>query len=263
MDLGLRDRSAVVLASTAGLGLASAQALLGEGARVAISGRDPERLRATVERLRRDHGDRVWGEAVDVTDVERLRAHVAGAAARFGAIDVLVTNSGGPPPAAATDLQPDALARAHDLLLLPAIEAIRLVLPAMRARKWGRIIGLTSFAVRAPAPALALSNTYRSALTAYLKTLSGEVARDGVLVNSICTGYFDTERLRELFDARAAASGRTPEAERALAESGVPIGRAGRLEEFGAVVAFLASERASYVTGVALPVDGGLTRSLL
>ena len=263
MDLGLADRSAVVLASTSGLGLAVAQALLAEGARVAISGREPARLARVGERLSAEHPDRVLARALDVTDGPALTYHLEEARDRFGAVDILVTNSGGPPPGNAAETSEEDLDRAYQLLLKSAVRAIRVVLPWMRARKYGRILAMTSSSVRQPIAGLALSNSLRAGLTGWLKTLAGEVARDGVLVNSICTGMFDTERLQELFAVRAKKNARTPAQERALLEGEIPVGRIGRPEEFGALVAFLASERASFITGCAVSIDGGAGRALL
>lgn len=262
MDLGLQDKVAVVLASTAGLGLASARALASEGARVAISGRDEKRLWEAHSQLEHEFPGRVIGERLDVVDSAAMQAHISRIRDRWGAVDVLVTNAGGPKPAAAAELGDDDLRAAFELTMRSTIAAIRCVLPAMRAQHWGRIIALTSSSVRQPIAGLALSNAFRAGLTGYLKTLSSEVAREGVLVNSICTGMFDTDRLRELFDVRAAKSGRTAVEERAAIEREIPVGRIGRVEEFGALVAFLASERASFLCGLALPIDGGASRSL-
>jgi 3-oxoacyl-[acyl-carrier protein] reductase len=263
MDLGLTDRTAVVLASSDGLGHAAAAALASEGARVAISGRDPARLGAAEARLREQHGERVFGERLDVTDGAALCAHLVGVRERWGTVDVLVTNAGGPRPGAAEDAEDEALDAAYELTLKSSVRAVRTVLPWMRAAGWGRIVAMTSSSVRQPIVGLALSNTMRAGLTGWLKTLSQEVAGDGVLVNSICTGMFDTERLRELIDLRAQKSGRTPEEERAAMAADIPVGRIGRVEEFGALVAFMASERASFLNGVAVAYDGGANRSLL
>ena len=263
MDLGLQDRAAVVLASSAGLGLAVARALLEEGARVAISGRDPERLRAAKDELA-EHGERVFAEPLDVTDGAALRAHVAGAVERFHRpIQVLVTNAGGPPPATALDVEDDALERALRLTLRSAIHAVQAVLPGMRATRWGRIVGMTSSSVRVPIPSLVYSNVMRAGLTAYFKSLAGEVAKDGVLVNTVCTGAFATERIEELFRSLAKKSGRTVEEERAAYVARIPIGRLGEPAEFGSLVAFLCSERCSFLAGVALSYDGGANPGLL
>lgn len=262
MDLGLSDKSAVVLASTTGLGFAVARALAGEGARVAISGRKPERLQSALDALQA-HGARVWGETLDVTDLPALGAHLTRARERFGAVDILVINAGGPPAATAGGVTLESLDSAYLLLLKSAVHAVRTVLPWMRARRWGRIIGMTSIAVREPIPDLALSNTMRAGLTGYLKSLADEVAADGILVNTVCTGAFATDRLLGILARRAQAAGRSLEEERRLAEQQIPVRRFGKPEEFGALVAFLASARASFLTGAAIPIHGGAGRSLL
>lgn len=253
MDLGLSDKVAVILASTAGLGRAVADSLLAEGARVAISGRDADRLDAALEQLGPHYGDRVLGKSFDVANSTALIDHIETVEQKLGPIDILVWNSGGPPRLTASRVTCDVLQDSYRLLLEAAIVAIRAVLPSMRARGFGRIIAMTSIAVRQPIVSLALSNTMRSGLTAFLKSLSLEVAADGVLVNSICTGLFDTARLRALA---------THDGLQSMVDD-VPLGRLGRPEEFGDFVAFLASERASYITGAALPIDGGLMKALL
>lgn len=263
MDLGLANKSCVVLASTRGLGLAAAEALLVEGARVALSGRDARCVAELAARLGAAHGERVRVDRIDVTDLDALRAHLDAVREVWGGVDVLVLNSGGPAPSGAADLSAPALAAALDSGFGYAVEAIRAVLPGMRERRHGRIVAMTSLAVRQPIPGLALSNALRAGLTGYLKTLAGEVAADGVTVNSICTGMFDTDRLRELLEKRAARSGRTPAEERQRALAEIPLGRLGRPQEYGALVAFLASERAAFLTGVALAYDGGASRALL
>jgi 3-oxoacyl-[acyl-carrier protein] reductase len=263
MDLGLKDRAAVVLASTSGLGLACARALLAEGARVALSGRDPGRLARTRAELA-SHGERAWVAPLDVTDGAALEAHVRAAAERFGRpVQVLVVNAGGPPPARATEVDDAGLARAFDLTLRSAIHAVQAALPGMRESGFGRIVALTSSSVRIPIPTLVYSNTMRAALTAYLKSLAGEVAREGVLVNSIATGSFATERIEELFAAQARRSGRDVTEERAAHVAKIPLGRLGRPEELGELVAFLCSERCSFLTGVSLSCDGGANPALL
>ncbi len=262
MDLGLLDRVAVVLASTAGLGLACARELAAEGARVAISGRDPERLARALGALG-GAGERLLGEALDVTDPLALARHLEAVRARWGTVHVLVVNGGGPPVAAAVDVDVDGLYAAARTTLASGVHAVRTVLPWMRAQRHGRIVALTSIAVRQPLADLAYSNVMRAGLTAYLKTLADEVGRDGVLVNSVCTGSFATDRLASLFEARAAKNGTSAAQERARAEAAIPLGRAGDPAELAALVAFLASDRASYLTGAALPCDGGAYRGLL
>jgi 3-oxoacyl-[acyl-carrier protein] reductase len=262
MDLGLTQRNAVVLGSTSGLGLGVARALLEEGANVAISGRDPDKLaRATAELDA--HAERLLAEPLDITDGDALRAHLDAAAARFGPVEILVTNGGGPPPGGATDVTDEGLDAAFDLTLRSAVRAVQHVLPSMRATKWGRIVGLTSISVRQPIATLTYSNVMRSGLTAWFKTLAGEVAQDGVLVNTVCTGLFRTERLEELFELNAAKNGTSVAAEEARQTASIPTRRLGETHEFGALVAFLCSERCSYLNGVALTVDGGLNTALL
>jgi len=266
MDLGLEGKRAVVLASTSGLGLGVARALAREGARVALSGRDPARLAAALEEVRsvsRGGKEAVVGEAFDVTDGGALAAHLRGAEERWGGVDVLVTNAGGPPPGLATGVDDEGLQAAMELTLRSAVRAVRAVLPGMRERGWGRIVGLTSISVRQPIQTLAYSNVMRSGLTAWFKSLAGEVAGDGVLVNTVCTGLFATERLEELFESRAERNGTSVEEERAAAVAAIPAGRLGRTDEFGDFVAFVASERASYLSGVALAYDGGANAALL
>ena len=263
MDLGLKDKAAVVLASTGGLGLASARALLEEGASVAVSGRDPERLERARDSLAR-HGDRAWCARLDVTDHAALAAHVSEAALRFGRpIQILVANAGGPPPATALEVDDDRLQRAFDLTLRSAIHAVQCVLPGMRAAKWGRILGMTSSSVRVPIPSLVYSNTMRAGLTAFLKSLAGEVAKDGILVNTICTGSFATDRIEELFANMSRKSGRSIEEERKAYVAKIPAGRLGKPEEYGDLVAYLCSERCAFMTGVALSYDGGANPGLL
>jgi len=263
MDLGLGDKAAVVLASTSGLGLASARALLREGAAVAISGRDEARL-ARAQRELGEHGERLFAARLDVTDRAALEAHVRAAAQRFGRpIQILVTNAGGPPPASALEVDDAALARAFELTLRSAIHAVQAALPAMRAARWGRIVALTSSSVRVPIPTLVYSNTMRAGLTAYLKSLATEVAKEGVLVNSVCTGSFATDRIEELFAANAKRNGRSVAEERAAYLAKIPLARLGTPAEFGDLVAFLCSPRCSSLTGVALAYDGGANPALL
>lgn len=263
MDFGLRDRVAVVMAGSAGLGRAVALALSAEGARVAICARDEARLQATQRELENSHPGGVVAEALDVTHSDALVEFLERVHSRWGRLDILVTNAGGPPPGRAHELTLERLEEGYRITLRSAVVAIRTVLPWMRAARWGRIIALTSMSVRQPIDNLVVSTTMRSALTGYLKTLSREVATDGVLVNSICTGMFMTDRLQELVDLRARESGRAPKDELARMAADIPLGRVGEPSELGSLVAFLASEKASFVNGVALPVDGGADRHLL
>lgn len=263
MDLGIDDKTAVVLASTGGLGRAVAESLLAEGATVAICGRDPERLERARAELAAAHPERVLGASLDVTDRAALTAHLDAVAEQTGAIDILVTNAGGPPPCAALDVTHEGLDQAWDLTLQSAVHAVQAVLPGMRERGFGRILAMTSLTVRHPSPSLAYSNIVRAGLTAYFKTLADDVGADGVLVNTVCTGMFGTERLDELFEARALAAGTTIEAQRDAAVASIPVGRVGSLGEFGDLCAFLVSARNTFVHGANVPIDGGAGRFLL
>lgn len=256
MRLGLDGRAALVCASTSGLGLAVARELAAEGARVQVSGRRAELAEQLASEL---PGASAVG--VDLLDPEAPQRLFEAAEAAFGAVDILVLNSGGPPPGNAGELDRESLLGAMLRLLLPQVELVRLCLPAMVRRGWGRIVAVGSSGVVEPIPGLAQSNVGRGALAGYLKTLAAEVAADGVTVNMVLPGRIATERVAQLDSARAARSGRTVAEERAAAESAIPAGRYGEPAEFAAMVAFLASDRASYVTGCQIRVDGGQARS--
>ena len=254
MDLGLAGRTAVVCASTSGLGEATARALAAEGARVVVSGRRGERAVEIAAEL-----PEAVGAGVDLTEPDGPETLVARAHDAFGPVDVLVLNSGGPPPSTAATLDTDALTDALLPLLLAQQRLVSLVLPAMRERGWGRILGVGSSGVVAPIPGLALSNVGRAALAGYLKTLAGEVGGDGVTVNLLLPGRIATARTAQV-DASAAAEreGISTGDVEARAAAAIPAGRYGTAAEFGAVAAFLCSEAASYVTGTATRCDGGL-----
>ncbi len=255
MDLGIEGKVAVVTASTAGLGLACALALLEEGAFVVLNGRDAGRLRGVD--LPADRTLLVEG---DVTESETRRA-VVETAARFGVPQILVGNTPGPPPSRAADSGPDDLAEAARTLLTPQVDLVSRVLDGMVESRWGRIVFITSAAVREPVEGLLASNSLRMAVHGYAKTLSREVAGYGVTVNCVMPGRIDTERVRVLDRAAAERTGRMPDEVRAANEAAIPARRYGKPEELGALVAFLCSERASYISGTAIPVDGGLLRS--
>jgi 3-oxoacyl-[acyl-carrier protein] reductase len=247
MDLGLKGRTAIVLGASSGLGLASAEALAAEGANVAMFARRREVLEQEAERL---GALAVRGDVTSPRDLERLVAQTRSA---FHGIDILVWNGGGPPPGHAVDLTVEAVERAVELLLLPPILLLRLCLPHLERRGNGRVIAITSTAVREPTPNLALSNIVRPGVTGWAKSLSRELGPRGITVNCVAPGRIDTPRLAHLYPG-----GPSPEQ---LAE--IPLGRWGTPQEFGDVVCFLASDRARYISGVTLPVDGGLGRFLL
>jgi 3-oxoacyl-[acyl-carrier protein] reductase len=262
MDLGLRGKVALVAAASRGLGRAIAMELANEGARLVICARGAERL----EEARRDiaaKGGEAHAITADLSRHEEIQKVTSEALAKFGRVDMLVTNAGGPPAGTFDAHSWDAWQRAVDLTLRSAVELTRGVLPGMRERKWGRVINVTSIAVKQPVDNLMLSNAVRSAVTGFARTLANEVAADGVTVNNILPGYTRTERVEELADANAAKAGVTRRDIIAKFEAEIPMRRLGEPEEFAALAAFLASERASYITGQSIAVDGGWIKSLL
>jgi 3-oxoacyl-[acyl-carrier protein] reductase len=247
MDLGLGGKTAIVCGASSGLGLAAAEALAGEGANVAMLARRREQLERDADRI---GALAVRGDVTNATDLERLVSLTLEA---FGGIDILVWNSGGPPAGKAAELGDDQLEAAFELLLLPAVRLVRLCLPHLERSDAGRILAVTSLTVKEPTAHLALSNAIRPGLVGWLKTLSREVGPKGITVNCVAPGRIDTPRMTELYGDAG------PPAEE-LAQ--IPVGRLGTPREFGDVVCFLASPRASYVTGTTLLVDGGLSRGL-
>jgi 3-oxoacyl-[acyl-carrier protein] reductase len=260
MNLGLEGRRALVLASTRGLGRGIAEALAAEGAAVVVTGRtDAE---STARAIAATSGGQVHGVRADLHQKASLDTLIDAAASRMGGIDILVLNSGGPPPGPACELTYDELKLWFDRMVALLIHAADRCVPAMRHRKWGRVLTIASNTVVQPAPHMALSNTLRAALVTWNKTLASEVAADGVTSNLILPGRIQTERLDELDRAKAAREGITLERVRTASVTAIPAGRYGRVDEFATVAAFLCSERASYVTGSQIRVDGGLIRSI-
>ena len=263
MDFGLTDRVALVAAASKGIGFASARELAREGARIFLCSRDEKRASEAAEKIHQETGAAVAGVGADVTDEESVERFVELAIKRAGHVDILVTNAGGPPASTFDQADLDLFRKAFELNALSAIRLAKLVLPGMRQQKWGRIINITSVSVKQPIEGLILSNTVRAGLTGWAKTVATEVAPDGVTVNNVAPGYTLTERQEELARARGEAMGKTKEEIIATWATQGPMGRIGKAEEIAAAVAFLASERASYITGVTLQVDGGWVRSLL
>jgi 3-oxoacyl-[acyl-carrier protein] reductase len=262
MNLGLEGRVAVVGGASSGLGFAVADHLAAEGADVVIVSRSEERIQAAAERLA-DRPGRVLGVAGDVVDPEVPAAVVARATECFGAPTILVPNSGGPPSMPAVDIGAEDLTRAHELLLLPVQRLVTACLPGMRNAGWGRIVAITSVAVRQPMPGLGLSNALRAAVTGYLKTLAAEVGGAGITVNTVCPGFTSTERLDDLAAATAERTGTdTASVFESWAEQ-TAVKRMLQPDELAAAVTFLCSAAASGISGVALAVDGGLDRALL
>jgi 3-oxoacyl-[acyl-carrier protein] reductase len=263
MDLGLKDRVAIIAASSRGLGKACARELAREGATVVICARDADELAAAADEIHAETGGVVLWMAIDLTDAAQIRHLAEETLRRYGRIDVLVTNNGGPPTGYFDDMDDETWLAAHELTLMSAVRLIRAVLPAMRVQGWGRIINITSVSVKQPLDDLLMSNVYRPGVVALAKTLATQVAADGITINNVAPGYTSTERVVEIFDARAAKQGRSVEEVMAETTANYPMKRMGRPEELAAVVAFLASERASYITGATIQVDGGYFKGLL
>ena len=262
MDLGLGRRVALVGGSSAGLGRAIAARLAAEGARVAVNGRDAAKADRTAEAIRSETGGDAVAFAADLSDPGQAAATVGAVAARFGRRDILVCNTGGPPPTSFAEAPAEAWQRALELNLLSTIHLCRAAVPLMRRARWGRVVCLTSLAARQPLPNLILSSTARAGVLGFAKCLADEVATDGVLVPVVCPGYFRTDRVAQMAAARAQREGKTPDAILSEQLGATPLGRMGEPEELASVVAFLASERASYITGAVLAVDGGRLRSI-
>jgi len=263
MDLGLRGRVAIVAAASKGLGRAVAEELAREGALVAICARTASTLEETAAQIRKATGGEIFPQALDVTDSAAVGAFVAAVEERFGGVDICVTNSGGPPSKSFSDTKPEEWRAAVDQLLMSTVFFARETLPRMQEKKWGRLITITSSAVKQPVDGLLLSNSVRAAVAGLARTLANEYAADGITVNNVCPGFTRTARLNGLAATISARTGAKPEEVFAGWEREIPAGRLGTPQEFAAVVAFLASERASYVTGTSIAVDGGLVRSLL
>jgi len=262
MDLGLKNRVALVAASSQGLGKAVAFGLAREGARLAMCGRTEATLMETADAIAGETGVEVLARVVDVTSADQVRHFVAETAAKFGRIDICIANAGGPPSKSFAETTIDDWHRAADLNLMSTVLLAKETLPHMQARRWGRFIAITSVTVKQPLEGLILSNSIRAGVSGLVKTLAAEYGPYNVLVNSVCPGFTATDRLMELAQSLAARKGTPPaEIEKGWA-SQAPLGRVGQPEEFANVVVFLASERASYVTGVALAIDGGIVKGI-
>jgi len=263
MDLGLRDKVAVVAAASKGLGRATAAELAAEGARLVICARGAGTLHATRDDIARQSGAEVHAVVADLSTMAGIGLVATEALSRYGRVDILVNNAGGPPSGPFENHRWDEWDRAVQLTLRSAVELTRMLLPGMRERKWGRVLNVTSIAVKQPVDGLMLSNSVRAAVTGWARTLATEVARDGVTVNCILPGYTRTERVEQLNAERASREGiDVAEIQRRI-EAQIPMQRLGEPREFGALAAFLVSERASYITAQSIPVDGGWIRSLL
>jgi 3-oxoacyl-[acyl-carrier protein] reductase len=252
MDLGIEGRTALVMGASKGLGRAIGEALAREGARVALASRSRERIEEAAGAIAAETGGEARGFAADTEDLDRLPALAGDVARELGPIEILVTNTGGPPLGEPLGFGRGDWEAAHRSLVLAPLALVEAVVPAMRQAGWGRIVNVTSIATKEPIPGLILSNSHRLAAVGVFKTLSREMAGEGILFNSVAPGRIATDRIASFQGKRVEEIADQPQPD-------VPVGRLGRVEEFADVVAFLCSARASYVCGVNVPVDGGLT----
>jgi 3-oxoacyl-[acyl-carrier protein] reductase len=263
MKLGLEGKIALVAAASRGLGRAVAEELAREGAHLVLCARGAEALHETAEFIRAESGVTVIEVVADLSEPAGVARVTERAIAELGRVDVLVTNAGGPPAGPFEKHSAEVWEQAVRQNLVSVVELTRAVLPGMKTRHWGRIINITSIAVKQPVDNLILSNSVRAAVTGFARTLANEVALFGITVNNVMPGYTRTQRVEDLAQKNAALHGTTPAAERSAWEGQIPMGRLGEPSELAAMVAFLASERASYTTGASIPVDGGWIRALV
>ncbi len=262
MDFGIHGKVALVCGASRGIAYATAEELAKEGAMLAICSRDADSLAGAAARLEA-LGVPVFAVVADLSTTEGIALVVDGVLSHYGRVDILVTNTGGPPTGASMEHQWPAWEQATHLLLRSVVELTRAFVPGMRERKWGRVVAITSKAVKYPVNALVLSNSLRAAVTGYLRTLATDVGADGVTVNSVLPGMTDTERLGDLASATTARTGASKASVYDGWRAGIPVKRLGRPDELAAMIAFLASDRAGFVNGQAICVDGGEVGTLL
>ena len=262
MNLGLKNRVALVAASSQGIGLATAEAFAAEGCHIAMCARNAQTLEAAAEKIRKQYKAEVVAEAFDVTNAAAVNRFVAAVAARFGGVDICVTNAGGPPAKGFLASSLEDWQHALDANFLSTVYFAREVIPHMQKKRWGRIVTITSITTKQPVTDLVLSNAVRAAVVGLVKSLANEFGKDGILVNNVGPGFTATDRLKELAKARSAASGK-PEQEFFDAwAADAPLKRLGEPREVAETIVWLASERASYVTGQTVLVDGGMYKGL-
>jgi len=262
MDLGLKNRVALVAASSQGLGLATAEAFAAEGCRVAMCARNPQTLEAAAAKITKQHSVDVFAEPFDVSDSAAVARFVAAVAAKFGSVDICATNAGGPPAKGFLAATLDDWQRAIELNFLSTVYFAREVIPHMQRQHWGRIITITSITTKQPVADLVLSNAVRAAVVGLVKSLANEFGKDGILVNNVGPGFTATDRLKELAKARSAATGKNEQEIFDAWAADAPLRRLGEPRELAETVVWLASERASYVTGQTVLVDGGMYKGL-
>ena len=263
MELGLKDKVALVAGSSQGLGRAVAEELASEGAKLVLCARTESTLRKTLDQISQRYGCRAIAVPTDLKEPRQVERLHSAARRELGPIQILVNNAGGPPAGTFADLTPESWEEAFKLTLNSAVSLTRLVLPDMRKTAWGRVINITSIAVKQPVDNLILSNSLRAAVTGFARTLANEVAPFGITVNNVLPGFTRTRRLNELIEQLARKQQLKKKEIVEGWEAGIPMRRLGTPRELAALVAFLASERASYITGTSITVDGGWVRSLL
>lgn len=263
MDLGLKNKVALVAASSKGLGKAVAWGLAREGAKLVICARDKKGLEKTADDIFLSTGVSVFPLSVDLTESDQINWLIDETMDLFGKVDILVTNAGGPPHGDFKDLNEPDWAEAVQLTLMSAVRLSKAVLPGMQKQKWGRIIHMTSVSVKQPIQGLHLSNAIRPAVIGLTKSLALEYAQDNILVNAVCPGYFSTERVKQLFQNKAKKTKKSAAKVEEAVKAQIPLGRIGDPEELANLIAFLASEKASYITGSIIQADGGFVKSLL
>src|SRR6266403_1275331 len=263
MYLGLKEKVTLVAAASRGLGRAVAEELAAEGAALVLCSRKAETINQTANEIATATGAEILALPCDVSKADEIAALVKSGIDRFGRIDILVTNGGGPPAGPFESFNLDAWEAATHLTLFSAVEMARQVLPGMKDRRWGRIINITSIAVKQPVDNLILSNSVRAAVTGFARTLANEVAPFGITVNNVMPGYTRTQRVEELAHMMAEKEGTTAAEFVARWEKEIPMRRIGDPREFAALAAFLVSERASYITGTSTPVDGGWIKAIM
>lgn len=262
MDMGIKGRTAIVAAASQGLGRATAEAFAAEGVNLALCARNGERLRETADEIAQSYDVGVFAHPADVTAAEQVREFVALAQQKFGRIDICVTNAGGPPAKLFAQTSAEEWDRALRLSFLSVVHFARETLPLMQRQGWGRFVTITSVTVKQPVTELVYSNAARSAVVGLVRSLANEYGRDGITVNNVGPGYTATDRLKELATANSRSSGRTEAEIFAGWGSGAALGRVGKPEELADAVVWLASERASFITGQTILVDGGTYKGL-
>ncbi|MBD3184155.1 SDR family oxidoreductase [Candidatus Poribacteria bacterium] len=262
MNTGLKDKVAIVGGSSRGLGKACAEALAREGAKVTICSRNMERLNETANELKNKYDVEILPVACDLSNYDDIKRLVNETISGFGRIDILVNNTGGPPPGGFLDHDDSNWEKAFQGLLMYVVRICREVIPYMKKQGWGRIINNTSFTVKEPADNLILSNVFRVGVISVAKTLSRQFAKDNITVNNVCPGRFDTERIHEILEQRSKSSGDSFEVEKNKIIENIPQGRMQKTQELADLVVFLASENASGITGTTIQVDGGMVKGL-